>query len=75
MTKPSQRHAGHVQAAKPEAENKAPSSTNSPGEPVPSIQSERARSRLWIALVVWTFVFGFLFVYLLIDLVLSLFRR
>jgi hypothetical protein len=74
MTKPSQRHASHVQPEKPEAVDKSLPTPAAPTEPVPSIQTEKARGRLWLALVVWTFVFGFLFVYLLIDLVFSLFR-
>lgn len=75
MTKPSQRHASHVQPEKPPAADKTVPTTDAPTEPLPSIQTDKARGRLWLALVIWTFVFGFLFVYLLIDLVLSLFRR
>jgi len=71
MTK---RHSSHVQPEKPEAVDKTIPASVAPTEPPPSIQTDTARGRLWLALVVWTFVFGFLFVYLLIDLVLSLFR-
>ena len=73
MTKPSQRHSSHVQQDKPDTAEKSLPTTAAP-DPPPSIQAEKARGRLWLALVVWTFVFGFLFVYLLIDLVLSLFK-
>lgn len=74
MTKPSQRHSSHVQPEKaPVAENALPLAA--PTEPPPSIQSDKARGGLWLALVIWTFVFGFLFVYLLLDLVFSFFRR
>jgi hypothetical protein len=74
MTKPSQRHSSHVQPDKPETADKTLPTAAAP-DPVPSIQTEKTRGRLWLALVVWTFVFGFLFVYLLIDLVLSLFKH
>jgi hypothetical protein len=76
MTKPSQRHSSHVQAEKaPAAEKGLPADPKTPAEPTPSIQSDKARGGLWLALVIWAFVFGFLFVYLLYDLVFSFFFR
>jgi hypothetical protein len=76
MTKPSQRHSSHVQPDKAEAADKMlPDVTPAPPGATPIVRSENARGRLWLALHIWTFVFGFLFVYLLIDLVVSFFRR
>jgi len=76
MTKPSQRHSSHVQAEKAPAVEKAlPADANAPAEPTPSIQSAKARGGLWLALVIWAFVFGFLSVYLLYDLIFSFFFR
>jgi hypothetical protein len=76
MAKPSQRHSSHVQAEGVEAhENVLPDVAAAPPESKPLMQSSQARGGLWLALVLWTFVFGFLFVYLLLDLVFSFFRR
>jgi hypothetical protein len=75
MTKPSQRHASHVQAEKKDAVEQPVPPSPAPAGTTPSTQSYQGPSGGWFALVIWTFVFGFLFVYLLIDLVVSLFRK
>ena len=70
MTKPSQRHSTHVQSTKP-------------GEPVTSESSEpqasgvrdKGERRMWIALLLWTLVFVLLFMWLLVNLIIGLFRR
>jgi hypothetical protein len=75
MTKPSQRHGSHVQPERKDAVDKPAPTLAAPGETTPPVQNDKARGGLWFALVIWTFVFGFLFVYLLIDLIISLFRK
>jgi hypothetical protein len=73
MAKPSHRHTPHVQPEKPDAAEKPAAAA--PAEAPPSITNDPAHGRLWFALVIWCFAFGLFFVWLLIDLVFSLFRR
>ena len=75
MSKPSQRHASHVQPAKTEAAKLASVPEPLPDD-APIVHGETARGGgFWIAMVVWTFFFGFLFLYMLFDLIYSMFRR
>ena len=74
MAKPSQRQSTHVQPGKDNPVENPPVVAGPSGE-VPIVKSENARGRLWVALLIWAFVFGILFIYLLIDLVISFFMR
>jgi hypothetical protein len=75
MTKPSHKHTGHVQAQKPESAEKPSSAVEpSPVAPTPPT-NEKARGGLWLALMIWAFAFGLFFVWLLLDLLFSFFRR
>ena len=70
MAKSSHRPNTHVQPEKPGVPESAPrAEPKEDSEPV--VSSENARGGLWIALLIWAFVFGFLFIWLLIDLVIS----
>jgi len=76
MAKPSPRHTSHVQPDRGEAADSAlPLVAPAPSDAKPIIRSENTRGRLWMALLIWAFVFGFLFIYLLIDLAISFFVR
>jgi hypothetical protein len=76
MAKPSQRQSTHVQPGKDNPVDNPPAlaAPESP-EVAPVVRRENARGRLWLALLLWAFVFGLLFIWLLIDLVVSLFLR
>jgi hypothetical protein len=74
MAKPYQRQNSHLQ----------PEKTGMPAGDLPNpptadadkvVHGEHTRGGLWIALIIWAFVFGFLFIYLLIDLAISFFLR
>ena len=76
MAKSSQRQSIHVQPGKDNpVENPPVVAGPLPSGEVPVVKSENARGRLWVALLIWAFVFGILFIYLLIDLVISFFMR
>ena len=76
MAKPSQRQSTHVQPGKDNpVENPPVVAGPLPSEEVPIVNTENARGRLWVVLLIWAFVFGFLFALLLIDLAFSFFVR
>ena len=76
MAKPSQRQSTHVQPGKDNPVDNPPVvAAPLPPDEVQVVKSENARGRLWVALLIWAFVFGILFMWLLIDLVFSFFVR
>jgi hypothetical protein len=75
MAKSSRRDGSRVQPDKAEVPDHAPPDDHASSDSEPVVRSEDARGRLWLALVIWAFVFGFLFIYVLIDLVISFFFR
>jgi hypothetical protein len=75
MAKSSRHDGSHVQAGKADLREPTPSDNPPVSDAGPIVRSDLARGRLWLALVIWAFVFGFLFIYLLIDLVINFFFR
>lgn len=76
MAKQSQRQSTHVQPGKDNpVENPPVVAAPEPPEAGPIVRSENARGRLWAVLLIWAFVFGLFFIWMLIDLAVSIFLR